>query len=592
MIISEFATHLEELEKTPSRNEMTRLLAALFKKIRADEIDAACYVLLGELLPAYRGVEFQIAEKLMVQALAAAYGIPQDAVARRYKTKGDIGDTAEELARGTRRSAGTLRIRDIYDRLLHLAKDSGEGSQERKIRAMADILSSLDPLSARFVARIPVGKLRLGFSDATILDALSVLERGDKSARQVIERAYNVTADIGAIAKRVKEHGLTGLGRVTPKLGIPIRPSLAERVKDIPDALKKAGPRVGIEYKLDGFRTQVHVWNEGGRKRVALFSRNLENTTAMFPEIEDAARRLSLSSAILDGETIGYSQKTHRFAPFQETVQRKRKHDVEAFAKKIPLAIFVFDVLYKNGESLLERPFRERRGALERMLAHQRDKSAIHLAEQKESDDPDLVARELKKSIDAGLEGLVIKNLEAPYEAGSRGFHWVKIKSTSAALGALRAGAKKTRTQVLDTIDCVVMGAYKGRGKRTQFGIGGLLLGVRGKDDRYYTISRLGTGLSDEQFRETKRRIETLRVSAPPREYVADKESAPDIWVKPALVAEILADEISRSPRHTAGRTEHTRGYSLRFPRLVRYREDKNPEDATTVREVEKMFRK
>ena len=584
MTISKLAAYLEELERTASRNEMSRLLASIFKETRAEEIDVVCYLLLGELVPAYRGVEFNIAEKLMIQVLAAAYGRNAKEVAAHVRRTGDIGNTAEELARHRQHKSRTLEVRDVYDELLAIANDSGEGSRERKVRRMAELLASLDPRAAKFVARIPVGKLRLGFSDATILDALSVMEKGDKSARPAIERAYNVTADIGEIATRVKKGGVASLKNVKPRPGVPIRPSLAERIKDIPDALKKAGPRVGVEYKLDGFRTQVHVWKERGKKRVVLFSRNLENTTAMFPEIEKAAGRLSVESIILDGETIGYNPNTRTFAPFQETVQRKRTHDIAAFAKKIPLAIFVFDVLYKNGESLLEHTFRERREVLEKIQGPGTRGSVIHLSEQKETDDPKLIARRLKKGLDAGLEGLVVKNLEAPYEAGARGFHWIKLKATSAALATLRGSAKKTRTQVLDTIDCVVMGAYKGRGKRTQFGIGGLLLGIRGNDGRYYTISRLGTGLSDGEFRETKLRIKKLRAETPPKEYVTDKEVTPDIWVKPKLVAEILADEITRSPRHSAH-------YSLRFPRLVRFRDDKNAEDTTTIQEIVVLWR-
>ncbi|MEK7108718.1 MAG: ATP-dependent DNA ligase [Patescibacteria group bacterium] len=603
MKFSELSRYLEKLEKTASRNEMTQILAEVLKRAGSDEVGKICYLLLGELLPAYRGVEFNIAEKLMVEILAKAYGARPEAVGRSYQARGDLGDVAYDLAFTHRpRRPGGPSVRAVYDRMLEIAEVSGTGSQDRKIQRFAGLLGELDSRSAKYVARIPVGKLRLGFSDATILDALSVFSSGDKFARKRIEAAYNVIADIGAIAMRVKASGLAGLSRLHAEPGVPIRPSLAERLRTAEEVVKKAGPEVGIEPKLDGFRTQIHVWRAGDGKRVTLFSRNLENTTAMFPEIVVAARRLPVTNAILDGEAIGYNPKTGTFAAFQETAQRKRKYDIEEFAKKIPLSVFVFDLLFLNGESLLVKPFSERRQRLERLFSRTQGGGTIRLAESLTTGDPAVIERELRENVDKGLEGVVVKKLDAPYEAGSRGFHWIKLKATTAALERLRAGEGKHDPKMLDTVDCVVMAAYKGRGKRTAFGVGGFLLGVRGRDERYYSISRLGTGLSDEQFREARERVKKLAVAAEPKEYDVEKNMAPDIWVRPSLVVEILADEISLSERHTAGkpsrtgrapvrgRKEEWRGYSLRFPRLVRFRDDKNPEDATTVAEIAKMY--
>ncbi|MDP3727244.1 MAG: RNA ligase family protein, partial [bacterium] len=379
---------------------------------------------------------------------------------------------------------------------------------------------------------------------------------------------------------------------------------------------------VAVEPKLDGFRTQIHIWRERGSKRVALFSRNLENTTAMFPEIAAAAKRLRVRSAILDGEAIGFNSKTGRYAPFQETAQRKRKHDIEAFAKKIPLVVLVFDVLYLNGRSLLALPQAERRNILVKLIGERARDKILKVDPQVITNDPAVIARELRVNVKKGLEGLVVKNLASPYQAGSRGFHWIKLKANTAALQRLRSGGPPAgragppaarlpvgqgragqgkKTKLPDTIDALVMGIYRGRGKRAAFGIGGFLLGVRGADDRYYSLSRLGSGLSDAQFREAKERVKKLRAPDAPKEYVVRKDGEPDIWVRPELVVEILADEISRSSRHTAGAPRSRfggagakaggRGYSLRFPRLVRFRDDKNPEDATTVAEIAKMER-
>lgn len=602
MKFSQLAKFLEKLEKTASRNEITLILAELFNKAGAEEIDKICYLSLGELLPGFRGVEFQLAEKMMIRILSEAFKETSEKIRKLYQESGDLGNVAEALAKkGDRRD---LSVSQVYDRLLEIAVESGGGSQERKTKKMAGLLTDIGPLSARYVARIPVSKLRLGFSDATILDAFSVMERGDKSGRKEIERAFNITADIGLIAKKVKSSGIKALAKIAAQPGIPIRPSLAERVSTAKEIIDKLGPRVAVEPKFDGFRVEIHAWCEKGKKpsfakatagkNVMLFSRNLENTTHMFPEIAEGARKLKVKSIILDGEAIGYNQKTGKFMLFQETVQRKRKYGIEEMVKKIPLAVFVFDILYLNGKSMLEAPFAARRKVLEKVFAGYR--GSLHLADQIYTDDPDVISQELKKSLAKGLEGLVVKNPDLPYEAGTRGFHWAKLKAGAAALAGARAGKKI----LLDTVDCLVMGAYRGKGKRAEFGVGGFLLGVKDKDDRFYTISKLGTGISDEQFHEARKRIKKLEAAECPKEYAVIKKGIPDIWIKPSLVAEVISDEITLSPRHTAGNPAFAkasagkkgeRGYSLRFPRLVRFRDDKNPEDATTVAEVEKMYK-
>lgn len=592
MIISQLAQYFQKLENTTSRIKITEILAEIFKKANSSEIGKICYLALGQLLPAYKGVEFNLAEKMMIKVLAEATGQSEEKVRKIYKEEGDLGDTIYKLKSQSSKLKTTtkdlkLSVSDVYNALLEVARESGEGSQDRKIKKMADILRHLDALSAKFVARIPVGRLRLGFSEVTILDALSLMELGDKSARAEIERAFNVVADIGFIATQIKKYGIKSLTKIKAEPGIPIRPSLADRISGAQEAVKKVGQQVAVEPKLDGFRIQIHVWQEKKEKQVALFSRNLENTTYMFPEIVEAAKELKVKSVILDGEAIGYDPKTGKFAAFQETVQRKRKYGIEEMAKKIPLTVFVFDILYLNGKSLLALSFAERRSILEKIIKEQN--KVIRLARQIVTDDPKIVENELKKAIIANLEGLVIKDLKQAYQAGSRGFHWVKLKPSSAAVEKLRAGLQIETKGLPDTIDCVIMGAWRGRGKRAKFGVGGFLLGVR-EGEKYYTISRLGTGLSDEQFQEAADRISKLQTKNKPKQYVVIEEEEPDIWIAPSLVVEILADEITLSPRHTAGRIKD-HGYSLRFPRLVRFRDDKNPEDITTVKEIEKMYK-
>lgn len=564
MRFSEFSGFLERLDKTASRNEITAILAELFAKTSASEIDKAVYLSLGQLAPNYQGLVLNLAEKMMLRVISLASGTELSKVTGVYKKEGDLGNTAFALIPS---QDSSLTVTQVFAALLAVANDSGKGSQERKVALMSKLLSSLDKVSAKYVARIPVGKLRLGFSDMTILDGLSYLLTGNKSARHEIEAVFNVSVDIGRIAKIVKEKGLDGLKNITAQAGTPIRPSLAERLPSAEKILEKVGKTVAIEPKFDGFRSQIHIYKEGRDKKVMIFSRNLENTTAMFPDLVEAALKIDVDSAIFDGEAIAYDAKNDRYLPFQETVQRKRKHGVGQAVKDVPLKLFIFDVLFLNGKDFLNVPFGERRKTLEKIRINS---PIIQIVQQDLVDNADVMRDFIKKYLTEGLEGAVIKMINAPYKAGGRGYHWVKYKKT-------------TEEGVADTIDCVVMGVYRGKGKRTGFGAGAFLVGVKDKEN-FLSVSKIGTGLTDEQWRELDRRTNNLKIANKPQEYRVDKNLAPDIWTKPELVVEILADEITKSPIHAAG-------LALRFPRLIRFRDDKPAEETDTIKQLVKFYK-
>lgn len=564
MKFKELSNYLSKLEKTSSRNEITQILSELFKRSDASEIDKIVYLVLGQLAPNYQGIVLNLAEKMMLRAIAKAYGVSGDEATKLFKSKGDLGNVAEFL---NKKQDSTLSVSEVFEKLIAIAGVGGEGSQEEKLDQMAKILSALDSTSARFVARIPVGRLRLGFSDMTILDALSYMVKGDKSARAEIEAAFNVMVDPGKIAKEVKEKGLKNLKDITPEPGTPIRPSLAERLPSAEKILEKVGKVVAVEPKYDGFRSQVHIFEENGKKKVRLFSRNLESTTDMFPDIVAAATEINVKNAIFDGEAIGYDPKTDKFLPFQETISRKRKHGVEEASKSLPLRLFVFDILYKNDKSLLGLPFNERRQILLETIPGKTKN--LEVTRQEVVNDPERIRDLIKQFLGEGLEGALIKKLDAPYKTGARGYHWVKYKKT-------------TEAGIADTIDCLVMGVNKGKGKRTGFGVGAFLVGIK-DGDKFKTVSKIGTGLTDEQWREIDKRSKVLVSSEKPKEYDVDKNLEPDVWTKPSLVVEILADEITKSPIHRAG-------LALRFPRLVKFRDDKDPKDTTTIKELNHLF--
>lgn len=580
MLFTELAEYLQKLEVTASRNEITQILADLFKKVSPTEIDKVVYLLGGRIAPNYEGIEFQLAEKMMVRAVALAYKVDAEEVLKRFKQVGDLGDIAEQFGKHKRNS--TLNVEQVFETLKEIALDSGKDSQERKLEKMARLLTQVDSLSAKYIVRIPVGKLRLGFSDMTILDALSVMEKGDKSVRKEIEAVFSVTADIGKIAKRVKVKGIEGLDEIRAEPGVPIRAALSERLATAEKVVEKMDGKFAVEPKLDGFRSQIHIWEKGTKqkaqskkKEVRIFSRNLENVTLMFPEIVEAAKKLPIKSAIFDGEAIAFNPKTGKLLPFQETVSRKRKHGISEAAHDLPLKVFVFDILYLDGETLLDKPFFLRREKLEKLLKGGRD--TIVLTDQEIVESASGLRDLTNKYIKEGLEGSMAKRLGVSYQPGGRGFHWVKFKKHT-------ENTKGGESKVADTIDCVLMGAYYGRGKRASFGTGGFLIGIPDKNGKYYSLTNLGTGLSDEQFREMTKIVEKLRVDVTPADYVVDKNTTPDIWVKPKVVLEILADEITPSPRHTSK-------FSLRFPRLIRIRDDKNPEQATSVQEVSELYK-
>lgn len=609
MKFSRLAQYFSRIEATPKRLEITAILAELFKESSPEEIDKICYLVLGQLAPLYEGVEFNLASKMLIRIMADAYIMERAKVEKIVKEKGDLGEAAVELAKiepprlGERTSEvprRQLAVSAVYNRLRKIAEDSGTGSQERKVREMALLFQALDPLSVRYVARIPVASLRLGFSDKTILDALSVAEAGDKSLRPLIERAYNVSADIGRIAQLVKSKGVKGLKKIEVTVGVPVRMAAAERLPTPVEILGKMGGKLAAEPKYDGFRVQVHL-DKGKRKNakgkkeeqlglgdidggglpseafgegwVRIFSRNLENTTPMFPEIAIAAQKLPARSVIFEGEAIAYNPETEEFEPFQETAKRKRKYGVKEKAIELPLKVFAFDLLYLDGRDLTNEPYVTRRRMLEELIKSSSRQDVVLMAEERVFTDAQELEKFFLEQIEHGLEGIMAKRLDGIYQAGVRNFNWVKLKRVEEG-------------KLEDTIDCVVLGYYKGRGKRTQFGIGGFLAAVYDdKTDTFKTISRVGTGLTDEEWREMKRRIDDLTTREKPRNAEVVKEHIPDVWAEPKIVVAIRADEITKSPLHTAG------GLALRFPRLMAFRDDKMPEQATTVAEVEKLFK-
>ncbi len=581
MFFEQVAEYYSKLESTSSRLEMIDLLTELFKKAKKSEIKSIIYMTVGSPAPPFQGVDLGVAEKLAEEAIATATGAEKAKVEASFKKTGDLGLTAEQFISGSRlrrMSGDKFEINDVLETMLKIARTGGEGSKDAKIKMLANLLAASRPLEARYIVRFALGQLRLGAGDATILEALSKAATGDREFKPRLEEAYNICSDLGLVGETMMRDGKKGIEEFKVTLFNPIRPALAERLPTAEEILEKMHGRCAVESKYDGLRAQVHVDRKS--KRVEIFSRRLERLTEMFPEITAAAlKEVNADKAILEGEAIAYDETTNQFRAFQETIQRKRKHGVEEMSTEMPLHLFAFDLLYLDGESYLNKKYSERRKTLESIV---KGNGTIRLSDMMLATKPKEMERYFETAIEDGLEGIVAKDLDAPYIAGARKFSWIKMK-------------RSYKGELSDTVDLVVVGYYRGRGTRTEFGFGGMLAAVYNeKTDMFETITRIGTGFTEENMRALKKLFEKIKTAKRPARVESLIE--PDYWIEPKYVVTVRADEITKSPMHTAGRHkegDEEIGYALRFPRIVSngIREDKSPEEATTTKEILEMFR-
>ncbi len=576
---------LQILDSLTGRIEMAQAMGTFLLELDTLERAPFVYLVQGQLAPPFRGGETGMSTRLVLRAIGLAVdeagislAVPPE---KRLEEIGDMGNMAEDVLAGRR--GNSLSFLDVFRTLENLALRGGVGSQEEKVRTLANLFLKLSPLSSRFVARFVVGKLRLGVGDATIIDALAYWQ-GGKSAKDPIENGYNLCSDLGRIATILGEEGLDGVRKLRPSPGYPIRMALCERLSSGEEIFDKIGA-CAVESKYDGFRCQIH--SDGNR--VQLFSRNLEETTPMFPEIVEATRTLfGGRTAIFEGEALGYNPETGGYHPFQVTITRKRKHNVKEKSDEIPLKMLVFDLMYLDGESWLDTPFLDRRRKIESLFpthtfsvdeeetapAGVFGTSRLIVAEH-----PSTIDHFFDEVLEEGFEGIIAKRMTGTYTAGSRNFNWIKLK-------------RSYKNALSDTLDLVIIGFYRGKGQRTKLGIGAILTATYDKEqDRFVSIARIGSGLTENQWISLRAMLEESVLSGKPHSVLSD--IAPDYWVEPKFVIRVRADDITRSPQHTCGRRNGTEGYALRFPRITEEpRADKNPFDATTVPEIEDIYRK
>ncbi len=576
MKFSILAEVFEKMEKTSARLELTSDLAKLFSKASLGEIRTIVYLLQGIVLPSHKGVDLGMGEKLAIQSVSIVSGKNPRDVEQAYKKLGDLGDAAAELVSKKKQTflhSEELTVQRVYSNFYKIATASGDGSQDVKIKLLAELLSNANPSEAKAIVRFVIGSLRLGVAEATIIDALSyaATKSDSKELRPIIERAFNLRSDLGEVAEFLLQNGVEKLKKFSPKPFEPIRPALAERLSSAEEIFAKLG-ECSAEGKYDGMRIAGHMENG----KVMLFSRRQENVTRMFPEIVEELQKLKAKSLILEGEAVAFNDEKDSFLPFQFLMQRRRKHGIAAKAREIPLRFHVFELLYVNGEDLTEKPYSERIGLMKKILSNFHSHIVLPAKHVIVGSAQEL-EEFFNECIAKGLEGIIAKDLNAPYVAGARKFAWIKLK--------------KSYSQIADTVDLVIIGYYLGKGKRHEFQFGGILCASYDpKHNTFNSFTRVGTGFTEDQMTQLQKMLEKLQVKERPSTVSeVDKALTPDFWVKPRVVVEILGDEITKSELHKTA-FDGEKGLALRFPRLVKVRDDKKAEDATTEEEILELF--
>ena len=576
MEFSILADSFYKMESTRKRLELTQILVELFENTPHETISEITYLIQGKLRPDFEGVELGVAEKIAMKSISKSSGISIKRIEDEYRKGGDLGHAATAILEQKTQTtflAEDITIERVYETLFKIAKLEGSRSQDMKMKYISSLLNDASPLEASYILKILLGTLRLGIAENTMMDALAIAFSGDKGNRKILQYAYNVSSDLGKVAQTIATAGIEGVKKFEVILFNPIRPMLADRVKSEIEAIEKLGNQMAAEYKLDGERVQLHIKGE----KVVLFSRSLENISAYYPDIiEKIPKSIKADTIILEAEAVAINEDTGEFLPFQELMHRRRKYKIEKAVTQYPITVNFFDILYCDGKSCLGSTYKERRAKLEKNVKE--DDFAKHIPMsivENESEIEDF----MENSINAGSEGLMLKMLDSPYQAGSRGSHWLKLK-------------REYQNELGDSLDLVVIGGFFGKGRRTG-NYGTLLLATYDEDeDRFTSICKVGTGFSDESLDQI---YQILNPKVTIKKNVRiDSEMEADVWFEPELVIEVVASEITLSPIHKTAMNKIRKdaGLALRFPKFTgKIRVEKAAEDASTNEEVITLYR-
>ena len=576
MRFTEIADFFERMESTSKRLELTEILVELLKQTPNDMISKMVYLIQGKLRPNFEGIELGVAEKLAMKSISKSAGLTIKKIEDDYRVGGDLGITAANVLKQktqTTLSTESVTLERVYDTLFKIAKLEGRRSQDMKIKYISSLLNDATSNEGKFILKILLGTLRLGIAENTLMDALAIAFTGEKSNRELIEHAYNVSSDLGHVSEVVANEGIEGIKKFEITMFSPIRPMLADRVKNEADAFKKFQTEFAAEYKLDGERAQIHKKGND----VIIFSRSLEKITQYYPDIvEKIPSVLICEDCILEAEIVAINENTGSFLPFQELMHRRRKYNVDKAVSDYPITVNFFDVLYFDGKKSMALPYLERRSILQKIVKETKFAKVIPMSIIKNDGD---VIEILENSINSGCEGLMLKMLDSPYRAGMRGSNWLKLK-------------REYQNELGDSLDLIVIGAFFGKGRRTGR-YGTLLLATYdSENDTFPSVCKVGTGFTDESLDQLYQILSpTVTIKKNSR---VESEMEADVWFEPNLVIEIVASEITLSPIHKTGfnALRKDSGFALRFPKFTgKVRTEKHVEDASTDEEVIALYK-
>ena len=567
---------LYKMESTRKRLELTRFLVELFEKTPNEIISKIVYLIQGKLRPDFEGIELGVAERIAMRSISKSSGIPIKKIETEYRKGGDLGHAASIILE--QKTQTTFLVEDItvervYETLFKIAKLEGSHSQDMKMKYISSLLNDASPLEANYILKLLLGTLRLGVAENTVMDALAIAFSGDKDNRKILQHAYNVSSDLGKVAETIAIGGIEEVKKFKIILFNPIRPMLADRIKSEEEAIEKMGNAFAAEYKLDGERVQLHIEGE----KMELFSRSLENISSYYPDIiEKIPKNIQVDNIIVEAEIVAVNENTGEFLPFQELMHRRRKYKIEKAVTQYPITVNFFDILYCNGKSCLELNYKDRRKKLEESVKEDNFARYIPMSIVTNKNE---IEDFMENSINAGSEGLMLKLLDKPYQAGSRGSHWLKLK-------------REYQNELGDSLDLVVIGGFFGKGRRTG-SYGTLLLATYDEDeDAFTSICKVGTGFTDEDLDQLYQMLNPkVTIKKNPR-IISEMDA--DVWFEPELVIEVVASEITLSPIHKAamGKIRKEAGLALRFPKFTgKIRVEKAVEDASTNEEIVTLYK-
>lgn len=631
MHYSELVALYEKLESTSKQLEKIFLLSTFLKNIPTKDLSHTLLLLQGRVFPTWDERKIGIAAKLVLKSLNVATGITVEALEKQWKEIGDLGEVARHVV--TKKKQATLftqqlMVEKVFKNIQKLATLEGTGTVDFKTKLIAELLSSATPVEAKYIIRTLLEDLRVGVGEGVLRESVllsyfpplqglyfqckkcdaimpkveqcftcghefvtkfsslepkngllvkkpEVLLSVDLSGyhwlyfetvedaratynylSNILEHAYHLKNDFGEVLVILREQGLQGLAKLDIELFKPIRLMLYEKAKDIPAAFEKVGKPAAFEYKYDGFRLEIHKHGD----KVCLFTRNFENVTAQFPDVVAVVKQqVSADRVILDSETVGYNPKTTQYVAFQVVSQRiKRKYNIKELAAQFPVEVNVFDVLYHGHKSVLDLPFHERRALLSKIVHPVARK--IVLSRIMITDKVDEARKFYDEALDKGNEGIMVKNLEAVYQPGKRVGFGVKVKP------------------VMESLDLAIVGAEWGTGKRASW-LTSFTVACRDENGEFVELGNVGTGIKELEGEGVTFSYLTKML----QQYIVE-EKGKLVRITPAVVIEINYEEIQKSPGYSSG-------YALRFPRLLRLREDRGVHDCSTLQQVEELYR-